>query len=337
MPKQPISAPDAQNLQKQHGNAHVLPQTRLSVLLAACCEQMLRPEALLKLEDNVAPLPADFCLITRQEQDMLYNEAIRIRYPKILELCIKLYGMQSADLLPKLCTEMLVPPRARETQSVKFSAFARLYHAGISLSWWLFGLESPLLTPLRVEELPCEMSLADHIRTMRFKQGWNELESRWMITQTHSNTQKKLEHRVLCRLMSGLPQIRLFPLMPSVVEVFQRLENTVLTYVLPKNSEDWLKDCISLLQASPWRCCVLMLVRQGSISHWQVVKQRPRRKSERLAYVLNLLFDLFGENEGLTYYLRVLNEEAKCLGFVNLFEVVRDAVWSRDAIPHAKG
>ena len=334
MPKQRASQADTEA--KVHDLVDTLPTTRLSALLSACCEQMLRPEALLKLDKKAAPLPADFCRLTREEQLTLYNEAITLRYPKILELYIKLNGMQSAELVPKLCTEMLVPPKAGEALAGSFPSLAGLYRAGLSLSWWLFGLESPLRTALRLEHFPCAMSLADHIRTMRFKQGWNELESRWMITQTHGSTQKKLEHRILCRLMSGLPQIKLFPLMPSVIEVFQRLENAVLNIVQPSDCEDWLKDCLTLLKTSPWRCCVLMLVRQGSISHWQVVKQRPRRKSERLAYVLNLLFDLFGEHQGLLYYLRVLNEEARCQGFVNLSEVVRDAVWNRDAIHQEK-
>ncbi|MCR5815095.1 MAG: hypothetical protein K6G15_11485 [Desulfovibrio sp.] len=309
-----------------------LPRTRFSALLTACCEKMLRPEALLRLEKEVEPLPADFCLITREEQNAIYNEAISIRYPKILELYIKLNGMHSAELIPKLCTEMVLPIKMLEAPNTAFKSFASLHRAGLSLSWWLFGLDSPLRTSLRVETVPWEMSLADHIRTMRFKQGWNELESRWMITQTHGTSQKKLEHKILCRLMSGLPQIKLFPLMPSVVGVFERLENAVLNFVPPADCEPWIKECYQMFKQSPWRCCVLMLVRQGSISHWQVVKQRPRRKSERLAYVLNLIFDLYGENEGLVYYLRVLNEEARAQGFANLSEVVRDAVWNRDAI-----
>ncbi len=302
----------------------------LHTILNQCVEKDICPEGLLELEpatplSEVLQSGGSGSRKTEISEKSFYAKAVQ-RFPKVLTLYISLAGIQAAKTVGVLTEEIL--EGNRRTVNGGKQAVITLYEAGISLSWWMFGAGSPMRTPPKLEMLSGDVPLTDYIRTLRFKQGWSDLESRWLITQTHESSQHKLTHRVISRVMTGMPRITLFPLMPDVVEVYKRIVAAVAAYEPDSTAEPWLVESVQYMQASPWRVCVLLLVRQGSISHWSVVGQQPRRKTERLAYVISLLLDLYGEHDGLTYYLRVLNEEAISLGFLDLAEVVRGAVWN---------
>lgn len=293
-------------------------------LLAECLSKEVCPESILFPTQEKRPLPEGFSLA---ECDRIYTENLVQRLPKVFALYITLAGNHAAELVAQMSQEFLVLNHADNQEEQRYSMIRDLYEAGISLSWWFFGIGNPLWLSPKLAEWPEQVSIADAVRTLRYMQGWSDLESRWLITQTHEASQHKLAHRVICRVMTSMPPIRFFPTMPDVLSVFDRIKEAIQSFVVPADAEEWLADSIALLQQSPWRACVLMLVRQGSISHWKV-RQKPRRKSERLAFVIALLFDLYGYQDGLEFYLRVLNEEAKTLGFLSLAEVVRGVVWT---------
>ncbi|MBQ7609459.1 MAG: hypothetical protein IJU76_16060 [Desulfovibrionaceae bacterium] len=307
----------------------------LRTILNLCVEKNLCPEGVLELAETM-PLSKAIGRKRGKKADVLVDElytgALQ-RFPKVLSTYITVAGVQAAESAGVLAADILQVDSGLKGGR---KAIVALHEAGLSLSWWLLGLGAPMRTPPKLEEWPGEISLANYIRTLRFKQGWSDLESRWLITQTHESSQHKLAHRVISRVMTGMPRITLFPLMPDVISVYNRLIAAVNAYELTPDAEPWLSECIQLLQNSSWRVCVLMLVRQGSISHWSVVGQQPRRKSERLAYVISLVLDLYGEQEGLTYYMRVLNEEAMSIGFMDLADVVRRAVWNIHLEPKQK-
>ncbi|MCR4666522.1 MAG: hypothetical protein K5657_04410 [Desulfovibrio sp.] len=299
----------------------------LRLLLHTCLEKQCCPEEVLGFEAN-RPFPPSTRLVLSKE-NKYYEEAVRERFPKLMKFYITLRSASSADCLNALYEDMhgTKKDRSGTADAGEKALFFPVHDAGISLSWWLFGLGCPMRIPIETGEWSDAMTLRDCMSAVRYKHGWSEMEARWLVTQLHSTTKSTLVHRVITRVMTSLPRIRLFPEMPSVLDVYARLETAVTDFNFPDHCEPWMTETIILLKASKWRICVLLLVRQGSVSHWHVVKQQPRLKSERLALALTYLFDLYGEQDGLEYYLTMLNDEAIAQGFSSLTDVVRGASW----------
>ena len=312
-------------------------------LIHQCLQTGLTPEHILQvpLEDTPEKLPPE---IVQGDINTFVHDATYVRFPEVLRTFIYLRGMEASETAANLyidITEDLKNSASANANNEDLTAqnmenFVNVYLAGVSLSWWLFGIGQAMCQPFFLNNLDPDKQLNDYVRNLNYKQGWSDLEGKWFLTQIHQSTEKKLTHRVMIRLMSGLPKMQFFPKMPAVIDVYKRLERVVQEFKLPDKCPIWMEETITILRNSTWRACILMLVRQGSVSHWQVVGQVPRRKSGRLAFAISLLFDLYGEQKGMEYYLTVLNLEAQAQGFEDLSAVARGAVWKLTSSDHSQ-
>ena len=299
---------------------------KLQFLIGKCMKENKTPESYwnVRPDDGITPLPAH---ILHGSEAHYVNQAKLTRFPDVLRTLICLRGMAGSDLAADLYRDITMDIGSNIPTIKDLHNFVLLNLVGISLSWWLFGLGQPMAQPFFLDSLDPGKKLNDYIRNLNYKQGWSDLEGKWFLTQTHESTEKKTIHRVMIRLMSGLPKMQFFPPMPPVVDVYKRLERVIQSFVLPKRCPEWMAKTVTILRTSGWKTCILMLVRQASISHWHLIGQVPRRKSSRLAFAISLLFDLYGEQQGMEYYLTVLNLEAQAQGFEDLSEVAESAVW----------
>ena len=305
---------------------------KLQFLIGKCIQENQTPESYLNVTPNDGPIPLPSEVSNGTELDYAQQAQLK-RFPDVLRTLICLRGMASSDLAADLYRDVTLdidttPPTLKDLHN-----FVLVNLTGISLTWWLFGIGHPMSQPFFLDSLDPDKKLNDYVRNLNYKQGWSDLEGKWFLTQTHESTEKKTIHRVMIRLMSGLPKMQFFPPMPSVVDVYKRLERVTQEFVLPRDCPEWMGKTITILRTSPWKACILMLVRQASISHWHLIGQVPRRKSSRLAFAISLLFDLYGEQQGMEYYLTVLNLEAQAQGFEDLSEVAESAVWKRNSAP----
>ena len=299
---------------------------KLQFLIGKCIQENQTPESYLSVRpnDGRTPLPAD--ILHGTELDYAQQARVK-RFPEVLRTLICLRGMAASDLAADLYRDISQNIASTSLGIKDLHSFVDLNLSGISLTWWLFGVGHTVAQPFFLDSLDPGKKLNDYVRNLNYKQGWSDLEGKWFLTQTHESTEKKTIHRVMIRLMSGLPKMQFFPPMPSVVEVYKRLERVIQEFVMPRHAPEWMSKTMTILRTSGWKACILMLVRQASISHWHLIGQVPRRKSSRLAFAISLLFDLYGEQKGMEYYLTVLNLEAQAQGFEDLSEVAESAVW----------
>lgn len=295
--------------------------------LRLCLEEGITPEGYLQINQKNESrfLPEE---ITKKTFNECVQGALYGRFPRLLEQYVFMQGMSASKVCSGIYQDVHLECPETPLTYQTLSHFVQIHQAGISLSWWFFGIGELVYKDFFMSDLDPAKNLNDYVRNLKFKQGWSNIEAKWFITQIHEKTEKKIIHKVMMRLLAGMPKLSLFPPVPSVLEVYKRLEHAVINFVPPKTCPEWMLETVDILKQTTWKICTLMIVRQGSVSHWRVVEQTPRRKSTRLALVINILFEIYGEQKGLMYYLEVLNKEAQAQGFTDLRDVARGAIWN---------
>ena len=115
----------------------------LSVLIIECVDQHSSPEAVLDLEEK-------YDIQTRGQLhpskiSSFYKLAVSQRFPQVIKLYLTLVGSEGYDVVARLTADLL----SEDIEQIRFSQeemadYKAVYRAGISLSWWLFGLGKPL-------------------------------------------------------------------------------------------------------------------------------------------------------------------------------------------------
>ena len=226
----------------------------IETLIHECLKNKKSPECVLALQEE-----GDFSFFESLAVDdacTVYTDSMK-RLPKVTELYILIKGCRAAKTVSNFLLQM--------TDTTKYFPvpFETLWQAGISLSWWLFGLGTQLHIPLLMSSETNETSLVDNIRIMRYKQGWSDLESHWMISQIHGNTENKTAHIVIAKIMQDMLPLAFFPEMPDVYTTYERLCTVIQHFEISKFMDSWMRDAILLLQKSPWRACTLFFCTTG--------------------------------------------------------------------------
>lgn len=301
--------------------------SKIFSLMSACVTRCEPPEAVLELlYKNTLP----FDLQYHGSLSDMYSQALKERFPQVVKLYVTLVGMDSREVLTHLCADAVAGDKKLEALTFSdIQDFFALFQAGISLSWWLFGIGEPMYIQPSLEVENTEKDYTEAVRTLGSLQGWSSTETSWFLKNETGPKNKSKVQDILVGLMGGLPQIKLLPSMPNVNDVLHQVTTAVQNFRVPEDSESWMKDSIELLQEELSRVCLLLFIRRGAIVQLERKQASVRLKIKRLAFAVTQLFELYGEQSALIYYLTLLNEEAKALGFCSLSEVIRNATWQK--------
>ena len=220
--------------------------------------------------------------------------------------------------------------------------------SGISLSWVCFGMGDELVLEFDLCRFGVESGRAredyenDTIKSRRaillnmrsmanMRQGWEDTyASRWCIPQVQQEKMDPLIARGALRLACGMPRVNVFPSMPMLYSVYMRLRLALDHFEITEDLEPWLFYTITLLKKKNWKAFLLLLSSQSCIAPWRTGVQKTRSVTDRLAFLIDRLLDIYGERKGLIYLMETLHAEALYVGYENgLMDVVQRKRWSR--------
>ena len=300
-------------------------------IIQTCLDEQIYPEYLFGLQNflknkKAFPLGLNFDSAMKEFYD---------RLPDAFKMCILFKGVDSAEIVKTISSSCFRENSKVNKQFKKmefnelpcYNEFINIYKVGISLSWLFLGVGDMMyLKPNQGGMITQLKATRDYLENAKIRQNWDNQEIPWIgIVSTKSKV--PIIHKGICRLFAGLPPMRVFPDMPDVIAVKDKILDMLLKYDPPKSSEPWITECLIAIREKKWLVSSLFFVSQSIMSCWRSKNTTPRLIIFRYAWLVNVIIEIYKE-EGLWYILRCLNEEAKACGYKSLTSVVRAGKWN---------
>lgn len=318
----------------------------IKFLIQSCHESMMSPEELSKVSP-AQKTDKDFAKFLKHVSVDEAYEAAMSHMPEVIQYLVRTKGFSSAGLVARLYDlkdrRDISPAALEEIERRKAMAAATpkinwldniegmheltlLWDFGVSLSWAIFNWGEPeWRKPYKLDSLPLDEQMSGYMQAMRDTQGADYFDKTWWIGPAMDCTQI---HICVLRMLSTLPKITVFPEMPSFSQVYEK----TLQIIKETDLDDpGYQMIIAKLRKKTQATSLLFFANPAMVHRW-CHGVDPRLVMRRYCYLIMRIIEMYGNQAGLMYWLKSLDQVAKIFTHENFYAVIEHGKWSKKGI-----
>lgn len=318
----------------------------IKYLIQCSCESLKSPEEILRVSPAQATGKDFVKFLKHISLDAAYEDAMR-HMPQVIQFLVRMKGFDCAGLAARLYElkdrRELDESALQEIERRKITAAATprinwldniegmhelklLWDFGISLSWAIFNWGEPeRRNPYKLDALPLDEQLSGYMHAMRDTQGSDYFDKTWWIGPIMDCTQI---HICVLRMLSTLPKITVFPEMPPFSQFYERTLQVIRDTDL---DDPGYQRIIAVLRKKTQATSLLFFANPAMVHRWRNGVD-PRLIMRRYCFLIMRVLEMYGNQAGLMYWLKALDQVAKIFTHENFYAVIENGRWSKKGI-----